>query len=96
MGTDVIAKGKNNRHEKYPARQKRYVPMDATNTFKTSAEGRINFGGNPNSPIAAKYPDAPACPTDEYRSAAMKISPASRIVWSMWRVPTDARLYHGW
>jgi hypothetical protein len=28
--------------------------------------------------IAARYPDAPACPTDEYRSAAIRMS-AARI-----------------
>ena len=45
--------------------------------LSSNAVGRITDGANPNNAMAAKYPDAPAWPTDEYNAAAEKISSVS-------------------
>jgi hypothetical protein len=50
--------------------------MDATTTFNTSAAGLITACGNLKNPITARYPEAPAWPTDEYSNAATKIRAA--------------------
>ena len=39
--------------------------IDATRMFKVNAVGFISDGDIANNAIAARYPDAPACPTDE-------------------------------
>src|SRR5215213_8155696 len=49
--------------------------MVATRMLRARAVGFITSGATPTSAIAARYPDAPACPTDEYSTAATKISP---------------------
>jgi hypothetical protein len=46
--------------------------MVATRRFKTSAVGRIIGVGVPRKAIAARYADAPAWPTDEYKIAAAR------------------------
>ena len=43
----------------------RHVPMLATRILRISAEGFMTAGEIPKSAIAARYPDAPACPTEE-------------------------------
>src|SRR5258708_2087564 len=78
-GTDTTANGQNTFQEKQPARAKRNVPTLATKRFNTRAVGFITSGARPNSAIAARYPDAPPCPTDEYSRAATKISSVRRI-----------------
>jgi hypothetical protein len=42
--------------------------------FRTSADGLIAAGVNPNRVITAIYPEAPACPTEEYRKATTRIA----------------------
>ena len=49
--------------------------MEATMMFRTRAVGLIADGAMLKSVITAMYPDAPACPTDEYRKATMPIHP---------------------
>jgi hypothetical protein len=51
--------------------------MAATKIFNVSAVGLITGGATPNKPIAARYPDAPAWPTEAYRKAAPKIKTVS-------------------
>ena len=48
--------------------------MDATNTFKHKAAGRMLSGAMPTNAKVAKYADAPPWPTDENNNAAKKIS----------------------
>ena len=50
------------------------LPMDATNRFNTRAVGRVTSGATAKNAITAKYPDAPPCPTDEYRTATTKMA----------------------
>src|SRR5215213_3816157 len=57
--------------------------MVATRMFSANAVGFITSGATPTRAIAARYPEAPACPTDEYRSAAAKIRTASKITCSI-------------
>src|SRR5258706_7882935 len=78
-GTDTTANGQKMFQEKKPARAYRTVPMPATKRFSTNAVGFIISGATPKSAIAARYPDAPPCPTAEYSSAAMKISSVRSI-----------------
>jgi hypothetical protein len=42
--------------------------------LRARAVGFITSGATPTRAIAARYPEAPACPTDEYRMAAAKMS----------------------
>src|SRR5574341_136299 len=51
--------------------------MAATRIFRARAAGFMDAGARPNRAMAARYPDAPACPTEEYNSAAAKISAIS-------------------
>ena len=44
----------------------------ATRMFSTSAVGFITAAETPMSAITARYPDAPACPTDEYNNPTIK------------------------
>jgi hypothetical protein len=48
----------------------------ATSTFKSSAVEDMIEGENAKKERIAKYPDAPPCPTEEYRAATMKTSAA--------------------
>ena len=57
--------GQRSDHDRYPALVNRNVVRLATRMLRVSATGRIISGGTPNSAITARYPDAPACPTDE-------------------------------
>ena len=72
MGTDAKAKGQNNRQEKCPAMANRTVVTNATMILSASAVGFITSGENESIAIVARYPDAPACPTVEYRRAITK------------------------
>jgi hypothetical protein len=51
--------------------------MDATRMLRQSAVGFMIAGSTFRSAIAAKYPEAPAWPTDEYSMAAARIMKAS-------------------
>src|SRR5918994_5677665 len=62
--------------------------MVATRMLRARAVGFITSGATPTSAIAARYPDAPACPTDEYRIAAAKIKRASKTTCSIATHPT--------
>src|SRR2546423_6902965 len=77
-GIDTTAKGQKMFQEKQPARAYRTVPILATKRFSTNAVGFIISGARPKSAMAARYPDAPPWPTDEYRRAAMKIRSVNR------------------
>jgi hypothetical protein len=46
--------------------------IKATIMFNARAVGFITVGGNERTAIVARYPEAPACPTVEYRRAIMK------------------------
>ena len=52
-GMESNAKGQNNFHEKYPARQNWNVPMEATKMLSKSAVGRITAGAIPNNVMVA-------------------------------------------
>ena len=52
--------------------------MEATSTFSASALGLMTAGAKLSSDITAMYPEAPACPTDEYNTATRN-TPMSRI-----------------
>ena len=54
--------------------------MVATQIFKTSEIGLIESGANESHAMAAKYPEAPAWPTDEYNVAMIKNKTTARIV----------------
>jgi len=58
--------------------------------FKVNASGFISRGVILNIAIAAKYPEAPPCPTDEYNVAATKIKAARVTTFSN---PTYLPLY---
>src|ERR1041384_5526163 len=75
-GIEAAAKGQNTRQEKNPARWNRIVPTTATMMFRINAVGFMTAVEIPNRAIAARYPDAPACPTVEYRRATAKMSAA--------------------
>src|SRR5918994_5211954 len=62
--------------------------MVATRMLRARAVGFITSGATPTSAIAARYPDAPACPTDEYRIAAAKIKRTSKTTCSIATHPT--------
>src|SRR5829696_8984171 len=62
--------------------------MVAMRMLRARAVGFITSGATPTSAIAARYPDAPACPTDEYRIAAAKIKRASKTTCSIATHPT--------
>ena len=72
MGTDARAKGQNNRQEKCPAMANRTVVTNATMILSARAVGFMTSGVNESRAIVARYPDAPACPTVEYRRAITK------------------------
>ena len=46
--------------------------------FRMSAVGRITVALSPNKVIVAMYPEAPACPTDEYKNAISAIAKQRR------------------
>ena len=53
--------------------------MPETNKFSNTAEGFIPEMGNEKSDITAKYPDAPPCPTLEYKKAITTIKRQNKI-----------------
>ena len=64
-GIEVMIKGNNLFHLINPAFENLKVTIEETKIFKASAVGRITSGINPAIAIIAKYPDAPAWPTEE-------------------------------
>ena len=64
-GTDAAQSGTRSDPGTAPADANRHVPTAATTMFIASAAGRMAAGATPKSPIAARYADAPACPTEE-------------------------------
>lgn len=77
-GIEERANGQNIFQEKQPAFRYFVTAIDATKIFKVNAAGFISNGATLNNAIAARYPDAPPCPTDEYKIAATNIK-AARI-----------------
>src|SRR5215203_5511598 len=73
-GIDAAANGQNSPQEKCPALQNCSVAIEATNKFSTNAVGRVTPGATAKNAITAKYPDAPPCPTEEYRTATTNIA----------------------
>ena len=82
-GTEAAANGKNSFQEKYPAFRNCHAVIAATRIFNTSAVGFIVTGERLNNVITAIYPDAPACPTDEYRNATTKTAMERSITNSL-------------
>ena len=64
-GIDVAAKEKNNFLSKYPEDINLYDAIAATIIFNINEVDLISINGKDNNAITAKYPDAPACPTEE-------------------------------
>lgn len=54
--------------------------MEETIMFKTSEVGLIVSGANESNAITARYPEAPACPTDEYNVAMVKKSKNAMMI----------------
>jgi hypothetical protein len=50
--------------------------MEATSRLRTRAVGFMIAGATPTNAIAARYPEAPAWPTEKYSSAAKRKAPA--------------------
>lgn len=81
---DVIINEKKVFLSKYPFEINLIEGISATIIFKISDVGFIlSRGGEESNAITAKYPDAPACPTDEYRNAIRKNSPQVKIIISI-------------
>src|ERR1051326_1887184 len=77
IGIDASANGQKSRQWKCPARQNWIDVIVATRMFRASEVGFITSCETPISAIAARYPDAPACPTDEYKNATSRMQTAS-------------------
>ena len=63
-GTEPANRGKSARQLTSPARWSLNVARVATRMFSVSAVGFMTTGGTPTRAMAARYPDAPAWPTD--------------------------------
>jgi len=78
-GTEVMIKGSKSLNLKCPFRVNENSAIDETKIFKIRAEGLMNSGEKLNMAIKARYPLAPPCPTEEYRTAIRNTNPGKRI-----------------
>ena len=62
-------------NEKYPALKYEKNAILATRMLISNAVVDISFGANAKRESTARYPEAPPCPTEEYRNATMKNKP---------------------
>jgi hypothetical protein len=60
-----------------------YEAIDATMILSIKDVGLIVSGANDSKAIIARYPEDPACPTDEYRTAIIRKRNAARIIVSV-------------
>jgi len=68
MGMEVNAKTRKSFLSKYPARMNLYDAMRETTMLSVSETGFMDSTGKDSSAITARYPEAPAWPTEEYRN----------------------------
>jgi len=60
-----------------------YEAIVATTILRIREVGLIVSGANDNKAIIARYPDDPACPTDEYRIAIKRKRKAAKKIVSV-------------
>jgi hypothetical protein len=68
-GMDVVTNGHVRLRSRCFAREKATRAAPATKRFKMSAVVDIVVGTTAKNESTARYPEAPPCPTDEYRNA---------------------------
>ncbi len=80
IGKEAMATGINIFRSKKPELMYLYETIVATQIFKTSEIGLMESGAKESHAIAAKYPEAPACPTDAYNVAITINKMIARII----------------